>query len=207
MRLRRSLVTGPAIEPVTLDELKAHLRVDTSDEDELLLRHLVSARDAVEQYSGLKLINQTWDLWLDQQANTVLSIPLGPLVSIDGVYTTNDAGTETELASTYYICDTGDWQMPGRLILNYGVSWPAWPSQRTYRSVRVRVTVGFGTAATDVPRTIREAVLIIAAATYENREGGNSQAEYMGGAAGVLLISTLPGLALDLLRPFRRLRL
>ena len=50
----------PAIEPVTLGEAKAYLRVD-GNADEALIRHLIKAsRQAVEAYTNRCLIEQTW---------------------------------------------------------------------------------------------------------------------------------------------------
>ena len=41
------LITPPAIEPVTLDEARAHLKVDTADDDTLITALIAAAWSAV----------------------------------------------------------------------------------------------------------------------------------------------------------------
>lgn len=57
-------VTDPDIEPVTLAEMKLHLRAYGSDtsEDALISSLITSAREWVEQYTGRALIDQSWRL-------------------------------------------------------------------------------------------------------------------------------------------------
>jgi uncharacterized phiE125 gp8 family phage protein len=43
-----ALITGPALEPVSLDDAKAHLRLDTDDDDVLVGAAICAARLHVE---------------------------------------------------------------------------------------------------------------------------------------------------------------
>ena len=61
-----ALITGPALEPVSLADVKAHLRVDTDDEDALLTAAIVSARVHVEAVTRRVLIEQSWRVYLDR---------------------------------------------------------------------------------------------------------------------------------------------
>jgi len=56
----------PAVEPVTLSEVKAHLRIDGTSEDDLLGGLVRAARQDVERSTGLALIDQSWRLVLDR---------------------------------------------------------------------------------------------------------------------------------------------
>jgi len=60
---------------VTLDEVKQHIRrLDTNEDDELILRYLRAATQYVENWTGLALIDQTWDYYLDSFPATINNI-------------------------------------------------------------------------------------------------------------------------------------
>ena len=60
-----NLITPPAVEPVTLADAKAHLKVDTTDDDALITALITAARARAEWHTGRALITQSWTLWLD----------------------------------------------------------------------------------------------------------------------------------------------
>ena len=73
------LITPPALEPVTLDEAKAHLKVDTTDDDALIERLIAAARARAEWHTGRAFLTQSWILWLDcWPPLDVAEIPLPP---------------------------------------------------------------------------------------------------------------------------------
>ena len=87
------LKTPPAIEPVTLEELKDHLRVDSVDEDALLTGLLAAAREWCEGFQNRAYITQTLQLWLDEwPAGNAIVLPRPPLQSVASVkyYGTDD---------------------------------------------------------------------------------------------------------------------
>ena len=55
----------PALEPVTLAEAKAHMRLGHDSEDALIAGLIRAARDEVERTTGTALIDQDWRLALD----------------------------------------------------------------------------------------------------------------------------------------------
>lgn len=60
------LTSGPALEPVTLAEAKAHLRVDHNHEDSLIQSLIITSRLHIEAALGLALITQSWAYFLDR---------------------------------------------------------------------------------------------------------------------------------------------
>ena len=55
-----ALLTGPTAEPVTLADLKTHLRVDNTSEDAALVADIAAARQWIEQRTGMRMMTQTW---------------------------------------------------------------------------------------------------------------------------------------------------
>jgi len=60
-----SLVTAPATEPLSLAEIKAHVRVVDDNENDLLVTLGLAAREFVETFTHRAIITQTWALQLD----------------------------------------------------------------------------------------------------------------------------------------------
>jgi uncharacterized phiE125 gp8 family phage protein len=60
-----AMITPATAEALTLAEVKAHLRLDASDEDDLLATLIRVAREHLERTSGLCLMAQAWRLYLD----------------------------------------------------------------------------------------------------------------------------------------------
>lgn len=165
------LVTPPAVEPVTLEEAKAHLKIDTDADDALIARMISAARARAEWHIGRALITQSWILWCDAwpESGTV-EIPLPPLQSVSSVtaYALDD--TAHVLDSDAYSLDTAS--APGRLKFSDCV--PPFPLRRM-NALAIAFTAGFGDAADDVPELLREAVLSLVAYLYEHR--GEAPAE------------------------------
>src|SRR5204863_7116583 len=82
------LITPPAIEPVTLAEAKAHLKVDTADDDALIAAQIAAARASAEWHLGRALITQSWIQWRDcWPADGIIELSLPPLQSVASVTT------------------------------------------------------------------------------------------------------------------------
>lgn len=161
------LLTGPLEEPVSVAEAKAHLRVDTAEDDTLIGFLITAAREHVEAHCRRALITQTWDLFLDRwPRGGEIVLPRARLVSVTSVqYHDEDGGTSVFSAANYAVDAAGE---PGRVRLQAGASWPS-VGLRPVNGVQVRFVAGYG-AATAVPRGIRQAVLLLVGALYENRE-------------------------------------
>lgn len=162
-------VVRPILEPVSLAELKLHLRIDHSDEDELLKALLLTARERVEDFTARALLSQTWDICLnDWPDEDFIELPYGNLQSVTSVKYKDSDGTETTLVvTTDYLVETNK-ENRGRIVLPYGESWP---SDTLYPSnpITIRFVCGW-TKASDVPYSIKAAIKLLAADYYNMRE-------------------------------------
>ena len=119
-----TLTTPPALEPLTLAEAKAHLKVDTSDDDALISAMIAAARARAEWHTGRAAITQGWTLHLDAwpQSGTI-EIPLPPLQSVASVTTYARDDSATVMSASLYTVDAAS--APARLALKIGVPPPA----------------------------------------------------------------------------------
>jgi uncharacterized phiE125 gp8 family phage protein len=175
----------PAVEPVTRDEAKAHLRVTDTAEDALIDRLIVAAREAAEAHTGRAFVTQSFRLARDAWPDALcLSLPRPPLLAVDAVRLYDAEGNATVWDAANYSVDVR-WT-PGRLCLKSGWTWPA-PGRRQ-GGIEIDFQAGYGANASDVPAALRQAVLMILAHLYENRElvAGEGTLEVPTGAAALL---------------------
>lgn len=186
------VITPPAVEPISLAEAKVHLRVDSSDENDLITALIVAARQAAEHQLDRALITQTLERVLDAFPSTELELGMPPVQSITSVkYYDADEVLQTMDAADYSL--DAD-RLPGWVVPAYGTTWPS--TLDTANSVRVRYVAGYGDTASDVPAAIRQWMLLHIGTTFKFRE------EVVGGAG--ITAMTLPGRFVDrLLDPFR----
>lgn len=187
------LMSGPASEPVTLAEAKAHLRIDGSAEDMLLTSLILTSRLHIEAALGLALINQTWMLVLDRwPCDGTVELPIAPLQAITGIRVRNAAGVATTIAPTTYLVDIVS--KPPRLVWNNTA--PPAPG-RLANGIEIDLTTGFGASAASVPAPLKHAILMLTAHWHEHRdpiEIGSTAAR-------------IPDAVSDLIQPFRKIRL
>jgi uncharacterized phiE125 gp8 family phage protein len=78
------LLTGPAIEPISLEETKTFLRIEHNDEDQLIAALIAGARSHIEAQTQTALITQDWRVVLDAwpQRGRIIVRP-GPLKALN----------------------------------------------------------------------------------------------------------------------------
>jgi uncharacterized phiE125 gp8 family phage protein len=212
------LKTAPAQRVVSLNALKDFLRIDTSDDDNLLTSLLKAAEQRLEKESELKFVNQTWEIYFDSfplrmkneawwdgvregaitqlydRTKGEINLPFGPISSFTSLsYFPEDGSEETYPASNYVVDDIG---YRGRIRLKTGSIWPA-VVLRPLNAVKIEAVFGFGNGYiggaepvdSQVPQDIQEAVLNFAAVLYEHR--GDEMPE-------------IPSSVLMLLKPYTR---
>lgn len=161
-------ITPAAVEPVTVAEAKTHLRVDHADDDVYIAALIAAARETVENWTNRSLTNQTYELVQDGwPAGDTFYLPRSPLQSVTSVKYKDSAGDESTLSSAAYLVDTD--ALPPRLRLKSGQTWPSVVLLEA-SAIRVRFVAGYGAAASAVPAALKQAVLLLVAGMYENRE-------------------------------------
>lgn len=82
MEDRIETLIAPALLPVTLEEAKAHLRVDHPDDDALIMGLIGAATAACERHTRRSLIVRTLRLWRDYWPLGPVELPRPPILSI-----------------------------------------------------------------------------------------------------------------------------
>jgi hypothetical protein len=186
MRRTVKVVTAPAIEPITLGEVKTWAKIDGTDEDALLTAAITAAREAAEQYLRRSLITQTLRLTLDLEGSglsdrlregvydlpvsaiygglpNVIELPRGPTQAITSVVTYDLDDTSSTFATSDYSLNADG----SRLVLAYGASWPS--NLRAVAACAITYTAGYGDTASSVPQAIRTAILMHVQTMYDGR--------------------------------------
>lgn len=112
---------GPAAEPVSLAEAKAHCRCDGSDEDVLITALIATARAYAESATSRAMVTQTlrstfsrWHDMMDLKA---------PLRKVTAVTYLDSSGALQTLPSTDYVFDLAE--LPGCITKAYAATWPS----------------------------------------------------------------------------------
>jgi len=162
-----SLVTEPAEEPISLEEAKAHLRVDFTDDDAYISALIVATRMIAEERTYRALITQTWDYILDDfPPGTVIKMRKPKLQSVTSVNYTDSAGIEHIMPPSDYVVDAKS--NIGRIFLGFSKIWPVAILQPA-SAVRIRFVTGYGNA-TAVPEPLKQAMKYLISQWYEVRE-------------------------------------
>lgn len=162
-------VTDPAEEPLSLDDVKAHSRVDFEDEDGLITGMMVAARAYVEEYLSRSLITQAWELGLPCfPAADRICLPRGPVQEVQSItYYDSTLAAHTMAEGTDFLVDSNS--ELAEIVLPFGHVWPQLVLS-TSRPVVIRYTAGYGDDASDIPTPILLSMKQLVGSWYENRE-------------------------------------
>jgi uncharacterized phiE125 gp8 family phage protein len=195
--MRLTLLTGPAAEPLVLDDARAHLRIDGEDEDALLGSLITTSRMHVEAALGMALITQQWrwqaDCW---PKGGVVELMTRPLQGVTEVRVHDEAGLAQVVDAGDYIVD-GVGQSAGHAarVVSKSARWPE--PGLSVGGIHIDFTAGFGDTPGDVPEQIRQALRLLVAHWYEVRNP-----VHIGSMA-----TRVPETVSELLMPFRVRRL
>lgn len=161
------LINPISTEPITLAEVKQHLRLDPDDtsEDTQLNSWITSAREHGESYTRRAFGTQTWELTLDNfPCKDYIEIPKPPLQSITSITYKDSAGTEHTF--TDYIVDIDN--EPGKVVLAYGKHWPIF-TPYPINAVRIRFVCGYNGSVV-IPTCFKNAMLFHVGLFYKYRD-------------------------------------
>lgn len=183
------LITPPAVEPVSVDTVKAHLKVDGIADDALIGALITAARAQAEWHTHRAFVTQDWIYWRDElPSHGVVKIPLAPLQNLSALTLYARDGTPNIMNANTYQVDMAS--APPRIALDYTVFGAA--DMRPVNGFAAAFTAGYGATANTVPEALCQAVLLMVAHLYEHRGDDAAPA---------------PPTALALLAPYRVLNL
>ena len=160
-----NVTTEPSNEAVLLAEAKSFLKIDSDDENDLITILSQAAREMVEMRTGRSLITQTRTIKMDYfpMTDTIL-LPNGPVASVSSVkYYDEDEVLQTMSATDYWVDITSG---ISRIVVKDN-----WPSTEDMPNAVVIVYVcGYGASSSYVPKPLKQAIYLIMAHLYENRQ-------------------------------------
>ncbi|MEM1027520.1 MAG: head-tail connector protein [Planctomycetota bacterium] len=187
-----AITQKPETDPVSLAELKDHLRFDEFDDgsqDNLLTRLIKSATGMVELETRRALIERTLRLSLDAwpSGRGVVYLPEPPTLEVVAIDYDDVDGVAQTLATDQYQVDLN--ATPARIA-----PVDCWPETLcgVLAPIRIDLRAGFGDTRADVPDDLRHAVLLTAGHFYENRE-----------ATSTTQLHAVPLAVATLLEPYR----
>lgn len=184
-----TLVTDSATEPLTLAEVKTHLRIDGTDYDAILEPLIKTVRQLAEKITGRDFINKTWKTYIDCFPSYALApyysnfcdsieIKKSKLSSITSIKYYIDDVLTTLSSSIYYITDVDTYSS---IYLDSDSSYPATDTRK--QAVEIIFVSGYGADATFVPEALKQAMLSHITFLYENAgdcvDNGQSQFKSM----------------------------
>ncbi len=170
--------TPPAVEPVTVAEAKAHLRVDVSDDDTYIGTLITAAREWCEQYLDRTLVNTQWVMRFDSfppDGTQDIELPRPPMslagttTAVSLTFTSETGGTQAYSTASFRVDRNST---PGAVKTLYGQTWP--PHLMDDNAVSVTWWAGYGSAGSSVPAAVRHAILMVVGILYEKRAAAES---------------------------------
>lgn len=173
-------------EVLSLSDVKNHLRITGTDDDDALRLMVAGIREKTETFLGKTLITSTWELKLDC-FESIIYLPMSPVQSITSIqYVDTDGNTQSFT----------DFQVDrqGRLKPSYNNDWP--DTRKQFDAVTITYVAG-ETHAGNVKTDIKLAMLLWVGACEINREDN---------VIGTT-VATIPESARNLLMPYRTIKL
>jgi uncharacterized phiE125 gp8 family phage protein len=163
MRSVLRLVTPPTDRAVSLNEARRHLRIEDTDQDDLIVAYIEAAEQSLS-YIGRALKPATYALDIYGIGRRHIELPMPPIRAISSVSTVGSAGTLAVLDSSAYTVIP---YIGGKIVIDFGSSPPAFTSGSIWATIQY--TAGYDV----VPSALRAAILLIVSTLYENHSGAS----------------------------------
>lgn len=168
-------ITNPVQRAFSLDDAKAHLRVDTTDEDDLIAGMLDAAIDEAARYTrravNQQQYRQTWPAWPD-----CIELEMAPIVSVDALKYVDEDGNEITVSD-----DDWDYRRTpaGAVVFFTSTNWTYPTLSTTGPKVFVEFVAGYdaddgssGDSDPELkpPAAIKQAIMLTVGHFFANRE-------------------------------------
>tara|TARA_B110000858_G_scaffold146578_1_gene166560 strand:+ start:364 stop:984 length:621 start_codon:yes stop_codon:yes gene_type:complete len=176
------LVDNPSTKVVSYADIKSQLRIDSNDEQNLLEAYIDAATDMAENYCNRHFITHQYKLYFNEQVNKAsLIFPNCTLVDVDAtiepeatakrpVNWTDANGTAQESDKAYIDAFSN----PSLVYLSSDFPGTTLKDNAA-NTFYFWFNTGYGTASTDVPEAIKQAIKLIVADMYYFREDRKRQ--------------------------------
>jgi uncharacterized phiE125 gp8 family phage protein len=162
-------IEAPAVEPVDVEDVKAHLRIEHALDDDLLELYIKSAREQAEARMQRSIITTTLEA-VFPRFSSAMALRLPTVTEIVSVKYLDTSGVEQTLAPSEYILRAR--RAPALLMPAHGKCFPETIGDP--EAVKVRYKAGYGEDADAVPQDIKQWIMLTVGQMYETREAATS---------------------------------
>ncbi len=174
------VVTAPSVEPVTLSEVKDHLRIDHMAQDSMLEGLIQASREWVEQITGRALVEQTRAArFASWPMSGEFVLPYPPLRSVSSLVYTDTSGSESTFSSDNYTVLTN--REPGKLVLGYNKVWPSVTLHAPEMPITITYECGYASEGSpadyraNVPEAIKNVIKLDVERRYDRPPEGYAE--------------------------------
>ena len=178
--------TTVPVASLPVSQFKHHLQLgtgfaDDTAQDAVLEQYLRAAIAAIEARTGKVILSKQfrWSLtaWRDASRQP---LPMAPVISLDIVRLVDRMGSQTIIDDTTYQLQP-DQHRPA--IAAMGGCLPTVPMGST---VEIDLTAGYGPDWDDVPASLQQGIMILAASYYEDRAGNARKGDLPFAVSGLI---------------------
>jgi uncharacterized phiE125 gp8 family phage protein len=155
------------VDPVTVEEAKVQLRVESDDYDAEIRKYIASATDYLQTVEDRQFVTATLIAKIDcfpSGAYDEIRLAKSPLATVTEItYIDADSVVQTWASSNYRVDTNSE---PGRITLASGCVWPT-PLEV---SNAISITFTAGQSQANVPQRIKQHILMLVSEWWWNRE-------------------------------------